>query len=127
MRISEVARQAGVNVETIRFYERQGLLNQPPRPPRGYRNYSPQHVKRIRFLRRCQQIGFSLAEAAEIASLVESPQSGCATACALARAKLGEIEQRIQVYERMKAELQAILQNRPAAPACGVLGALSEP
>lgn len=125
MWISEVARQAGVNVETIRFYERQGLLNQPPRPPRGYRNYSPQHVKRIRFLRRCQQIGFSLAEAATFAALLEQPQSACQPACALARQKLAQVRERIAEYQAMESQLAGLLEREDSGRDCRLLNSLS--
>lgn len=124
MRISEVARQAGVNVETIRFYEREGLLSQPPRPQHGYRNYSSQHVKRIRFLRRCQRVGFSLAEAAEIASLLEKPQSACQEACSLARRKLAEVRERIAAYQAVEQQLEELLERDEGEANCRLLRTL---
>jgi hypothetical protein len=65
--IGQVARRAGVGVETVRFYEREGLLEEPPRRASGYRQYSEQVVTRIHFIKRAQQLGFSLKEIAEFA------------------------------------------------------------
>ena len=64
--IGQVARRAGVGVETVRFYEREGLLEEPPRRASGYRQYSEQVVKRIHFIKRAQKLGFSLKEIAEL-------------------------------------------------------------
>ncbi len=67
--IGQVARRAGVGVETVRFYEREGLLEEPPRRTSGYRQYSEQVVKRIHFIKRAQKLGFSLKEITELLML----------------------------------------------------------
>ncbi|MGH7685399.1 MAG: MerR family transcriptional regulator, partial [Candidatus Dormibacteria bacterium] len=62
MRTSQVARQSGVNIQTLRYYERRGLLQQPPRRPSGYRDYTLEAVRVVRFVKRAQELGFSLDE-----------------------------------------------------------------
>jgi DNA-binding transcriptional MerR regulator len=73
LRIGEVAGRAGVNVQTLRFYERRGLLPEPPRRASGYREYAPESVRRVRFIKRAQELGFTLAEVEELLRLREDP------------------------------------------------------
>ena len=76
--ISKAAKNAGVGVETIRFYERKGLIEQPPKPfGPGFREYPEEVVRRIRFIRQAQDIGFSLREIAELLSLRADPSADC--------------------------------------------------
>src|SRR6266571_3012042 len=75
--IGQVARRAGVGVETVRFYEREGLLEEPPRRASGYRQYSEQAIKRIHFIKRAQQLGFSLKEITELLMLRVDAQTSC--------------------------------------------------
>ena len=72
--IGQVARQAGVGVETVRFYERQGLLDAPPRRASGYRQYAPEMVARLQFIRRAKELGFALKEIRELLSLRVAPR-----------------------------------------------------
>ncbi len=69
MRIGEVAERAGVNVQTLRYYERRGLLDPPPRTPSGYRIYSTETIKLVRFIKRIQELGFSLSDVEDLLSL----------------------------------------------------------
>ena len=73
LKSGDVARRADVNVETVRFYERQGLLPAPPRAPSGYRQYDEEHVQRIRFIKRAQSLGFTLREIADLLALKVEP------------------------------------------------------
>src|SRR2546428_13493442 len=75
--IGQVARRAGVGIETVRFYEREGLLEVPPRRASGYRQYSGQVVKRIHFIKRAQKLGFSLKEITELLRLRVDGQTSC--------------------------------------------------
>src|SRR6266700_6790319 len=75
--IGQVARKAGVGVETVRFYEREGLLEEPPRRTSGYRQYSEEVVKRIGFIKRAQKLGFSLKEITELLLLRVDAQTSC--------------------------------------------------
>jgi MerR family mercuric resistance operon transcriptional regulator len=109
--IARAAEQAGVGVETIRFYERERLI---PRPPSGYRIYPESTVRRIRFLRHCQELGFSLKEAAQLAD-----DSQCATACRKVEAKLAELDRRIAALDQLRRHLRDAL-NRQGGDSCGV-------
>lgn len=75
--IGRLAREAGVNSETIRFYERRGLIPKPPRPATGYRRYPPETVRRVRFIRHAKELGFSLKEILELLSLRLDPETTC--------------------------------------------------
>jgi MerR family transcriptional regulator, copper efflux regulator len=91
MTIGKAAREAGVNIETIRFYERRGLIERPPKG-NGYRVYSPEEVARIRFIKEAQQIGFSLSEIGDLLSLRADPAADCSEVRhqAVAKAPLGD-------------------------------------
>ena len=105
MTISQVARLAGVGVETVRFYEREGLLAQPARPDSGCRDYPPEVVKRIHFIRRAKELGFSLKEIHELLTLSGELTSSCADVKRQAEAKIDEIECKIADLLRMKRAL----------------------
>jgi len=125
--ISEVARQAGVGVETIRFYERKGLIKEPPRRASGYRQFSLDAVKRIRFIKRAQELGFSLSEIADLLSLRAVPYSSCKDVKRRAEAKLADIERKLQDLQRMRKTLMQLVEGcRGVGPVadCPILDAL---
>src|SRR5437773_11834268 len=105
--IGRVARKGGVGVETVRFYEREGLLEEPPRRASGYREYSEQVVKRIRFIKRAQQLGFSLKEITELLMLRVDGQTPCEEVKQHTEAKIAEVERKLVSLHRMR---QALLQ-----------------
>ncbi|ADB31719.1 transcriptional regulator, MerR family [Kribbella flavida DSM 17836] len=109
MRTSEVADQAGVNPETLRYYERRGLLIEPPRTPGGYRAYPPATVDVLRFIKRGQQLGFTLDEIEELLDLNAGGPDGCDAARALAERRRAGIEQRILDLQRMVASLAELV------------------
>src|SRR6266849_3325664 len=78
LKTAQLANEGGVNVETIRYYERHGLLAKPPRTPSGYRVFSEDAISRLRFIKRSQDLGFSLKEVKELLALRVRPGSGCA-------------------------------------------------
>ena len=125
--IGTAARAAGVNVETIRFYERRGLVAQPPKPKEGYREYSPENVSRIRFIRRAQEIGFSLREIEELLSLRADPSADCSDVREKVRAKLDIVDQKIAELKRVRAALDEVISacpGRGALCACSILETL---
>ncbi|RMH60207.1 MAG: heavy metal-responsive transcriptional regulator, partial [Bacteroidetes bacterium] len=95
MKIGDVAKRAGVNVQTIRFYERKGLMEAPPRTASGYRQYTGEAVRRIRFIKHAQELGFSLREIHELLSLRVDPHTTCADIQQYALEKVEDIERRI--------------------------------
>ena len=103
--IGQVARQAEVGVETVRFYERQGLLEKPPRKRSGYRQYPPEAILRLRFIKKAKEVGFSLKEIKELLSLRLNETATCEDVRSRAEAKICDIEQKIQALQRMKQAL----------------------
>ena len=105
--IGQVARRAGVGVETVRFYEREGLLEEPPRRASGYRQYSEQVVTRLHFIKRAQKLGFSLKEITDLLLLRVDAQTSCEEVKQRTEAKIAEVEQKLLELQRMR---QALLQ-----------------
>ena len=127
--IGRVARRAGVGVETIRFYERKGLLEDPPRRRSGYRQYPEEAVARIRFIRRAKDLGFSLREVHELLSLRVDRRTSASEMRSRAEAKIADIELKLADLERMRsalAELTACCQSRGAQADCPILEALEK-
>ena len=106
--IGQVAERAGVGVETVRFYEREGLVEEPDRKPSGYRQYPPETVQRIRFIRRAKVLGFSLKEISELLSLRVDPERTCADVRRRARDKITDIEARMASLAEMKCALERL-------------------
>lgn len=125
--IGQVAKTADVNVETVRYYERRGLLPEPARRPSGYRSYSPEVVRRLRFIRHAQQLGFSLHEVSELLDLRVDPETPCSKVKQRAEAKHAEIERRIEDLRRMQHALATLANNcsgQGPIHACPILDAL---
>lgn len=111
--IGKVAAAAGVNVETVRYYQRRGLLAEPPRPPRGVRRYSAETVARLRFIKRAQELGFTLAEVRRLLALGD-PQS-CGKTRALAAEKLALVRARLADLGRLERMLASLIRRCDAA------------
>jgi MerR family mercuric resistance operon transcriptional regulator len=125
--IGTLARRASVGVETIRFYERRGLV--PRRPARGFRAYPEETVARIRFIRQAQALGFTLKEIAGLLALRVAPGTDCASVRERAAAKLEDVEARLAELARIRRALEKLLAacpGRGAVASCTILGAISE-
>jgi MerR family mercuric resistance operon transcriptional regulator len=109
MRTSELAERAGVSTQTLRYYERRGLLARPPRATSGYRNYPPSAVQLLRFVKRVQELGFSLDEAAELVHLAAGGPRACASARSMATAQLNEIVRRLADLQQMRDSLTELV------------------
>jgi MerR family transcriptional regulator, mercuric resistance operon regulatory protein len=123
--ISRVATEGGVKVETVRYYQRRGLLEEPAKPVGGYRNYPQEVVQRIRFIKRAQALGFKLEEVAELLQL--DVADGCAKSCALAEKKLTVIDQKIAELAAMRralAKLVAQCDKKARRGACPIIQSL---
>ncbi len=106
--IGQVASAAGVGVETVRFYERKGLLRPPKRKASGYRQFDAQVVDRLRFIRRAKELGFTLKEIKDLLELQEDPASTCSDVKTRAEAKIADIEERIRSLQQMKKALRKL-------------------
>ena len=111
--ISELAKNAGVNIETIRYYERLGLISEPPRTESGYRIFPPEVIQRIRFIKRSQDLGFTLSEIKKLLSMTESESSGCREVRLFASQKIKEIEFKIRDLQSIKSVLQDLSSRCP--------------
>lgn len=105
LKIGEVADRGGVNLQTIRYYEREGLLPKPPRLASGYRAFPDSAVRRVRFIKHAQELGFSLSEIKELLSLRLDGHGDRAEVRRLAEAKMAAIEEKIRTLRKMKRVL----------------------
>ena len=116
LKSNTLAERSGVNLQTIRYYEREGLVPIPPRLKSGYRMFPETTVQRIRFIKRAQQLGFSLNEIRDLLSIQIDPTKDCSDVQRLAKAKLADIEERIETLQSMKRVLSGLAE---ACPGCG--------
>ena len=114
MTIGKLAAATGVGAETIRYYERSGFLPAPERLRSGYRVYSADAAKRLRFIKEAQALGFTLQEVSELFGLTDDPDADCASVNARAQAKLGEINAKIAQLTLMRESLEKIARYCPA-------------
>ncbi|TMB49800.1 MAG: MerR family transcriptional regulator [Deltaproteobacteria bacterium] len=124
---SEVAKQGGVNLETVRYYERRGLLPKPPRTATGYRAFEPDAVRRLRFIRHAQALGFSLHEIKELLALRVKAGVSSADVRQRAQAKLVDIDEKLKTLRAMKKVLTRFTESCSGAgpiSRCPILAAL---
>jgi len=124
-----LARMTDVNKETIRYYERRGLLSPPPRSGSGYREYPPEAIGVVRFIKGAQALGFSLKEVAELLTLSGESNTDCGDMRDTARRKLGDIEAKIKGLQSMRKTLKKISKACPGRgplSKCSIIGSLSE-
>ncbi|RMF21439.1 MAG: heavy metal-responsive transcriptional regulator [Deltaproteobacteria bacterium] len=129
MTIGTVAKQAGVTVDTIRFYEKQGLLAPRRRRASGYREYDGEAVRRLRFIRRAKDLGFTLGDIRELLALKVDRRASCARVKRRAEAKITEIEEKIRTLRKMKnalARLTRACDERAPTSECPILDALEQ-
>jgi MerR family mercuric resistance operon transcriptional regulator len=107
MTIGVLARSAGMNLETIRYYQRRGLIDTPRKPPGGVRHYAANTLAHLRFIKRAQQLGFTLRE---IGDLLELGAGACAETRVLAEARLADIETRLHDLQAMRRTLARLIQ-----------------
>ena len=128
LRTGEVARLAGVNAETLRFYERQGILPEPPRRASGFREYPPETVDLIRFIKRAQELGFSLREVQGLLDLRNAPRRAARKAPHLVKAKIDDINHKIHDLEAMRGALEGLLcacEGKESPGSCPIIESLS--
>ena len=116
--ISRLAQLGGVNLETVRYYERQGLLPEPPRTAAGYRVFPREAARRLRFIKRAQELGFSLNEIGELLELRIKPGAKRADMRARAEAKITDIDEKIRTLQAMKKTLRHLTER---CDGCGPL------
>lgn len=127
--IGRVATRAAVSVETLRYYERRGLLPKPARTPSDYRVYSPDTVPRMRFVKQAQQLGFSLTEIKELLLLRAAPKARCGDVKRRAESKIQEIDAKVCALRAMRRALARLVSQcdgKLPVSACPILESLDE-
>lgn len=127
MRIGELAHKAGVDVQTIRYYEREGLLEAPARTGSGYRAYGPEHLERLNFVRHCRSLDMPLAEVRRLIELSTHQAVSCDEVNALVRAHLRRVQAKrrsLEELEKQLAALDAQCASGHRVADCGILGEL---
>jgi MerR family copper efflux transcriptional regulator len=131
MRIGQIAAAAGVNIDTLRYYERRGLLAEPKRRPSGYREYPPETVQLLRFIKRAQDLGFTLQEIEELLRLRHARGASRLEVRTLAAAKVRAIDEKITHLKSIRDALNVLVEEcacgrgRPT-PECPILEALND-
>lgn len=116
----KVARLAGVNLQTIRFYERKGLLPEPPRSEAGYRRFPSDAIRRVEFIKRAQELGFSLGEIKELLALRVRSGATCGDVRRQAEAKIRSVDEKIRSLRSMRRALERL------ATACSGAGPVGD-
>lgn len=129
MKIGEVAERSGCHPETVRYYERIGLLPAPPRTAGGYRDYRPADADRLRFISRGRELGFSLEEVRSLLGLAEDDGLSCQDVDRLARGHLLDIRNRLNDLQRMASELERVIGSCSGGERgqCAILDTLRHP
>ncbi len=129
LKVGQIAKGAGVSVETVRFYEREGLLGQPARRPSGYRQYSEEVVRKIRFIKRAQTLGFTLKGISGLLALKLNPRRSARGVKQAAESLTAEITERIATLERIREvlnELTRACSGQGGTSECSILDALDQ-
>ena len=105
MKIGELANRGGVHIQTVRYYERRGLLPEPERRPSGHREYGPETLDRLHFIKRAQELGFTLSEIRDLLALRLDPHTPAAAVKARAEAKIADIDRKLHDLERIRHAL----------------------
>ena len=127
LRISELANKGNVHLETIRYYEREGLMQPPQRSPSGHRAYAPGDVIRLRFIKRSQALGFTLTEIKELLALKVTPNHPCIDVVHQIEAKENEVKAKIvhlQAIQRTLRKMKASCEGRCSVSECPILESL---
>jgi len=130
MRIGQLAGQTGCPVETVRYYEREGLLPAPLRSAGNYRVYGSEHAERLAFIRRCRSLDMSLPEVHRLLKAIERPEADCRPVNALLDEHIGHVATRIAELKQLKSELDAIrahCKGDEPTKHCGIVASLARP
>ena len=125
--IGIVAKRAGVGVETVRFYERRGLIKRPATRESGFRKYPDEVVDRIRFIRHAKELGFTLTETGELLALRVNPRTNCETVQRRATEKIADVEAKVDALQKIKKQLHKLAKScdaRESTADCPILEAL---
>jgi Cd(II)/Pb(II)-responsive transcriptional regulator len=108
MKIGELASQAGCDVQTVRFYEREGLLEEPQREPSGYRSYAGRHLQRLQFIRHCRSLDIPLSEIRQLLEFASAPDQSCARVNSLLDEHITQVQRRLKAMRMLEKQLVAL-------------------
>jgi len=108
MKIGELAAQAGCDVQTVRFYEREGLLEEPEREASGYRRYAERHLKRLQFIRHCRSLDIPLPEIRDLLAFAAAPEQSCSHVDALLDEHIDRVQLRLKALRTLEKQLVAL-------------------
>lgn len=129
MRIGELARRAGCDVETVRYYEREGLLAEPERESSGYRRYDAPHLETLQFVRHCRSLGMKLTEIRQLLNFRRHPDGDCAGVNALLDVQIVRVDAQITAMGMLKEQLMLLrgeCEQRQTNRRCGILRSLND-
>jgi Cd(II)/Pb(II)-responsive transcriptional regulator len=126
MRIGELGQLTGVDVETIRYYEKEGLLPEPERSGNGYRAYAPMHLERLSFIRHCRSLDIPLNEVKRLLEFVKHPNADCGDIDRLIDTQLAKVRARLKSLEALEKQLSALRGRCGASHLAGECGILHE-
>ena len=129
LRIGQIAKESGVGVETVRFYESEGLIEVAKRSASGYRQFPVTTIGQIRFIQSAKRLGFSLKEIGELMVLKDMPDSDCTEVNQFARSKIADIQRKIDSLEAIKTTLQPLIDRYQAKDSigdCPILNAMGD-
>ncbi|EQD31842.1 MerR family transcriptional regulator [mine drainage metagenome] len=124
MRIGELGQSTGVDIETIRYYEKTGLLKNPERSSNGYRAYGPEHLERLSFIRHCRALDMPLADIKRLLEFVENPAADCGGIDQLISTQLSRVRARLKSMRALEQQLTALRNScdtNHSASECGIL------
>lgn len=129
LKIGELAKRTRLQIETIRYYEREGLLPAPARSEGNYRLYGPAHAERLQFIRHCRSLDMTLGEVRTLLNVRDAPEESCTAVNALLDKHIGEVAQRVRELQALERQLKALrgkCHSTQAAKDCEILKELSD-
>ena len=124
MRIGELAKRTAIKVDTVRYYEKAGLLPLPPRQPNGYRDYGTGHLERLAFIRHCRALDMPLDDVRQLLNLLAHPSANCQDANRLIDEQLARVQERISDLSTLEKQLQSLrtqCTSKRSSAECGIL------
>jgi len=130
MTVGKLAKTTGINIETVRFYEREGLMPKPERTSGGHRLFDDSDVARLRFIQHCKDVGFTLKEIHDLLFLRDSEIATCEDVCEMAKRKVGEIDRKIAMLSEMRDHLKALTEvchnDQRSTDCCAIIKGLED-
>ena len=126
MKIGELAKASGIQTVTIRYYEKEGLLNAPSRSGANYRLYDEKDFEQLRFIKHCRQHGMALSDIRQLLAYKDNPQAGCELAQSIVRNHIANVREQIESLTRLEGQLEQLLDCARTKPGRGIIDSLNK-